>query len=62
MNTKTGEIVYYHPVEIVTFWGQINRSSSSTIVLALFLILIFGFGCLMVFRRYKKNEYKAVGG
>lgn len=21
VNSKTGEVVYYHPVEIVTFWG-----------------------------------------
>lgn len=27
VNEKTGEIVYYHPVEIVTFWGQLHRSS-----------------------------------
>ena len=61
VNDKTGEVVYYHPVEIVTFWGQLHRSSETTVALAFFLLLVFALGCLMVYRRYKKHEYKPLG-
>jgi hypothetical protein len=30
-------------------------------ILISFLVLIFGCGCLMVYRRYKKNEYHPLG-
>lgn len=62
VNSKTGEVVYYQPVEIVTFWGQIHRTSGTTFLLGLFLICVLGCGAMIIYRRYKKNkEYNSLG-
>lgn len=29
INSKTGEEIYYRPIEIVTIWGQISRTSNT---------------------------------
>lgn len=55
VNLKTGDMVYYQPIEIVTFWGEIHRSSATTMMLAVFMTLIFGCGCLIIYRRYRRN-------
>jgi hypothetical protein len=62
INSKTGEIVYYQPVEIVTFWGQIHRTSGTTFVLGLVLLCAFACGAMVIYRRFKKNkEYNSLG-
>ena len=61
VNSKTGEMVYYQPIEIVTFWGEIHRSSSTTMILVTLLALIFGCGCLIIYRRHRRNDYVPLG-
>ena len=54
-NSKSGEIVYYRPIEILTFWGQIHKSNKNGLIL---WILGFVFICtgMLIYRRYKKNK------
>jgi hypothetical protein len=62
VNGKTGEVVYYQPVEIVTFMGQMRRTSRTTFVLGIVLICLFACGAMIIYRRYKKNkEYNSLG-
>ena len=62
VNAKTGEVVYYQPVEIVTFWGQVHRTSYMTIAIGLGLLIVFVCGGLIIFRRFRKSkEYNSLG-
>lgn len=60
-NAKTGDVVYYRPVEIVTFWGELHRTSKATLFLGSVLIFAFLMGILLVYRRWKKQEYRPLG-
>lgn len=62
INSKTGEVVYYQPVEIVTFWGQIHRTSKATFFVAVLLLCFFACGAMVIYRRYRKGkEYNSLG-
>lgn len=59
-NSKTGEVVYYKPVEIATFWGQVQKNSKGNgdtvgIILAALVVCCI----LIVYRRRKRaiSEY-----
>ena len=54
VNSKTGEIVYYQPVEIMTFWGELHRSSGTTWIIFGVLIAFFICGGLLIYRKYMK--------
>jgi hypothetical protein len=60
-NSKTGDVVYYRPVEIVTFWGELHRTSKATLFLGAVLIFAFLMGVLLIYRRWKKQEYRPLG-
>ena len=62
VNSKTGEVVYYQPVELVTFWGQVHRASLGNVVVGLALLCLFICGAMLIFRRLRKNkEYSNLG-
>lgn len=60
-NSKTGEIVYYPPVELINFSGQVNKVISvasregnyTYILIVLGLIIVCW--VLIAYRRYKKK-------
>jgi uncharacterized membrane protein YecN with MAPEG domain len=54
-NSKSGEIVYYRPIEILTFWGKIHKSNSNGILLWILGIILF-LGIICIYRRYKKKK------
>lgn len=58
INKKNGDEVYYRPVEIVTIWGQISRTSTShkfTIIgISVIVVLII----LIIVRRNARQGYK----
>ena len=60
VSKSTGEIVYYRPVEIVTLWGEIQRSQISTLVIVTILLCIFATLGLVVYRRMNKSIYRPV--
>lgn len=61
-NSKTGEVVYYQPVEIVTFWGQVHRTTGTTLILGGIILFFFLCGGLVIYRRSKKSkEYSSLG-
>lgn len=56
-NNKTGEVVYYKPIEIATFWGEVQKSSkgvSSYIILGVFSVLLICCVLIAVRRRSKQ--------
>ncbi len=62
INSKTGETVYYQPVELVTFMGQLHRTPIKTLILGAILIVVFACGALIICRRLRKNkEYSNIG-
>lgn len=62
VNAKTGEVVYYQPVEIVTFWGQVHRTSVTTFALGTVLLCLFACAGMVIYRRFRKSkEYNSLG-
>ena len=66
-NNKTGEIIYYKPVEIMTYWGQISKQGKSHSMLLLVVFASCFICCLSLLcyrRRTKggKSEYEPLGG
>ena len=58
VSKSTGEVVYYRPVEIVTFWGEIQRSKLSTLVIVTVLLCVFGTLGLVLYRRINKPTHR----
>jgi cbb3-type cytochrome oxidase subunit 3 len=42
----------------VTFWGELNRTSKMTKILGICLSVMFLGGVLIIYRRWKKQEYR----
>lgn len=53
INEKSGEVVYYNPIEIVTFQGFIDRDLGRYVVVLL-VILTIAFGLLTIYFNFKK--------
>ncbi len=60
LNNRTGDVVYYKPIEIATFWGEVQKNSKGNgnmvgIILAFLIICCI----LIAYRRRKKqiSEY-----
>lgn len=51
-NKKTGEVVYYKPVEISTFWGQVEKNSRGNgDIIGITIVILSVCCCFLVFRR-----------
>lgn len=62
MNTKTGETVYYPPIELITFVGQMNKviavagQENHPYWILGVLVLLAGCWLLIAYRRYSKKR------
>lgn len=57
-NAKTGEVVYYKPVEIATFWGQVQKNSKGNgDIVGIVLVFLVVCCILVVYRRRRKREF-----
>lgn len=54
-NNKTGEVVYYRPVEIVTLWGQMQKGTKGHGLLIGLGILVSICTMLICYRRRRRN-------
>jgi len=55
INSKTGEVVYYRPIEIATFMGQLHRGYHKKLILSIFIIIGLCIS-LIAWRKYKKGQ------
>jgi hypothetical protein len=58
INAKTGEEIYYRPIEIVTIWGQISRTSTTHRFTLIGVSLCLFCVVLMWCRRNARKGYK----
>lgn len=62
LNSKTGEVVYYPPVELINFSGQVNKviavasHENNPLWIIVGVVLIAVCWALIAYRRYKKRE------
>jgi hypothetical protein len=62
VNSRTGEVVYYRPIEISTLWGEVNRNSKLTVVLRLLGIALVIGGLVFGWKKWRgRKQYKEVG-
>ena len=58
---SNGEEIYYRPIEIVTVWGQLSRTSHSHKFAMIMVAICTLCGCLVCYRRYMKpSGYQAL--
>jgi hypothetical protein len=67
VNNKTGEIVYYKPVEIMTVWGQLSKQGKGHSKLLLAILGAFMLCCciMICYRRKTRgssSEYSPLSG
>ncbi len=53
--SSSGEEIYYRPIEVITFWGQLSRTSQ-THKLALAGFLVVSVCALLAFVRYNARK------
>ena len=58
INSKTGEEIYYRPVEIVTVWGQISRTSFTHRFTIIGIVICALVHILVLCRKHARRGYK----
>lgn len=56
VNNKTGEVVIYKPIEIATFWGQVQKNSQGSGFVFIIVVVSLGVCCLLVAYRRRKRS------
>ena len=64
VNSKTQEIVYYRPIELMTVLGQISKGTKGNGFIVAVVVLVFICVCLIISRRMfksNKSQYAPLG-